>query len=87
MNPMDRDTIPPGPDDQLNIEERVKLIQNELLNLKGVINAAFSDLHAKLDLVAESVATNVSLIRSEVRHHSTRIHQLELNNLNGDAHK
>jgi len=82
--PMDRDTLPPGPGDELTIEERVRLIQNQVLDLKGAINQAFADLHVKLDHIADSVTANVKLIRDEVRHHSTRIHQLELANLNGE---
>jgi len=80
----EKDTIPPGPDDEITIEERVKLLQNQVIDLKGAINVAFATLHDRLDKMQDALTANMGLIREQIRHHSTRIHQLELANMNGD---
>ena len=83
----DRTTLRPGPYDpseDLTDAERIKFTHNLVFELKGAINASFANLYVRLDELEKSFNANMKLMKDQVRHHSTRIHQLELGTMNGD---
>ncbi len=95
MNPVDRITLrPASPDDELNIEERVKLIQNGLVSMKTAINDSLGNVHALLTEIRDDMkaaAANTGVIRNTVRRHSERLRAIEVDmdklQMNGDKHR
>ncbi len=80
--PQDRITLrPASPDDELNIEERVKLIQNGLVAMKAAVNESLGNIHALLTEVRDDMkaaAANTGVIRNTVRRHSERLRAIEI---------
>lgn len=91
MNPPNnRDTLAPGPGDDLTITERVIRLENLVLELKGAVNDSLGNIHHKLDGFMDEVramAANLTNAMRAVRSHSERIHKLELANMNGEVEK
>ena len=68
--PDNRDTLPPGPGDELTLPERVKLIENGVTALRGAVNHGFGELHKLLGEMRDdlrTLAANSEVTRREVR--------------------
>ncbi len=80
--PQDRITLrPASPDDELNIEERVKLIQNGLVSLQTSVNESLGNIHALMVEIRDDMRTanaNTGAIRNTVRRHSERLRAIEI---------
>ncbi len=80
--PNDRVTLrPASPDDELNIEERVKLIQNGLVAMKTAINESLGNVHALMTEIRDDMKTaaaNTGAVRNTVRRHSERLRAIEI---------
>ncbi len=79
--PDDRDTLPPGPGDDITDRERLKLIENGMTDMRGAMNLGFAAIHKLLGEMRADMAAmsaNTGVIRNTVRRHSERLRAIEI---------